>query len=932
MIRRAVIAGALAVGLAIPMATPAITAIAAPSASPLLAQFEHRAGTQPTSLPPGWSADVRGTTTQLTWQSSDEVPLADAPLEFWLGHQLLGTPKPGADGRSFTLDIDSALSGSLQGLRVTIGGLPVNAAGQPRPIPTPEAPASGPAPTGVAETQPSTIDPGLPGRFATKTSEYSLPGVKLTGLPKDVEVQGVVVRPTDAPGPRPLVLFLHGRHGTCYRGGPDGRASGAWPCPTNWQPIPSYRGYLDAQQLLASQGYVTVSISANGINGQDYRTIDGGAQARSELVRHHLALFHAWNTVGGAPFGSTLVGRVDLDRVMLVGHSRGGEGVNRAAIDSTTSDPWRIDSQVLIGPTAFGRQTAPGVDTEVLLPFCDGDVSDLQGQQYIDQARDLFGTTPDPALRSAVLVMGANHNFFNKEWTPGDAVAPAFDDWGGRTGYCGKRSDTRLSAADQRNVGAVYIATAARAFIKNDPDALELIDGSDLRPPSIGDAAVQVAALGANRTRLLTFQAHTEIHSVDALALVCRGYRTSKDQPTCAPGVSKWSQPHFLQMYGASEAPPSSALRMRWQQPGAHVTVPLPSPVDLTASSSLDLRVAVRPESGKAAFDVVVGDGSGHVAHLGSQTLYALPGDHGLSRLWAQAIRLPLPDQSAMDFSDVEWIRFVGDSRDGRVVVLDAYGRAPGVSDAARPTLPRVDVQDVTITEGDGGQHFEEITLDITGHPVGGERFYVDASSDGRGGDSVKSVFRVRPGQTTVTVPFPVSGDKRDDYRIRSSLTVKALTGIITGDYSGFVTTRDDDPAPNAVIDAPVQVTTEGSALHWVVQLDHRSDKSIGWQVKPVVAGDNELTVGDLPDRYRRHHNLGSYPDDTKLSETRLHMSAYLRPGRLATEFVLPIKVDEVSELPETVTLRQVRPSESPLPSDLFGTVTDVATRLGQPR
>ena len=599
MNRRALITSALAVGLAIPIAVPTITASAAPSTSRLLDRFEHGTSTQATSLPQGWSVNVNGTTSRLTWRSTDDVPVADAPLEFWLGRQLLGTPKPEADGKSFTLAVDSPLSGSLQGLRVTIGGLPVNAAGHPRTIPTPETPTSVQAPTGVAETQPSTIDPGLPGRFATTTSEYSLPGVKLTGLPKNVEVQGVVVRPTDAPGPRPLVLFLHGRHSTCYRGGADGRSSGAWPCPTGWQPIPSYRGYLDAQQLLASQGYVTVSISANGINGQDYRASDGGAQARSELVRHHLALFNQWNTVGGQPFGSTLVGRVDLDRVMLVGHSRGGEGVNRAAIDSTTSDPWRIDSQVLIGPTAFGRQTAPGVDTEVLLPFCDGDVSDLQGQQYIDQARDLFGSTPDPALRSAVLVMGANHNFFNKEWTPGEAVAPAFDDWGGRTGYCGKKSATRLSSADQRNVGAVYIATAARAFIKDDSAALALLDGSDLRPPSIGDAAVQIAALGANRTRLLTFQAHTEIHSVDALALVCRGYRISKDQPTCAPGVSKWSQPHFLPMYGAPDAPPSSALRMRWRQPGAHVKVPLPSPVDLTASSSLDLESPSARKVGK---------------------------------------------------------------------------------------------------------------------------------------------------------------------------------------------------------------------------------------------------------------------------------------------------------------------------------------------
>ena len=53
------------------------------------------------------------------------------------------------------------------------------------------------------------------------------------------------------------------------RAAPRTTLTGDWPCPTGTQPIPSHRGYLQDQKLLASQGYVTVSISANGINGQD---------------------------------------------------------------------------------------------------------------------------------------------------------------------------------------------------------------------------------------------------------------------------------------------------------------------------------------------------------------------------------------------------------------------------------------------------------------------------------------------------------------------------------------------------------------------------------------------------------------------------------------------------------------------------------------
>jgi len=903
------------------MAAPALSAPTAPPSSP--ARSEQGLSLQRHSLPPGWSVRESVATTELTWRSTDPIPLADAALEFWLGRQLLGTPKPEADGKSFTLVLQGRLPGLASNLRVTIGGAPIDASGEPRVTAQPETPAPN-LPLRLPDTRRSSVDPGLPGSYETTTSEYSLAGVQLTGLPHDVEVQGMVVRPQGTAGPKPLVLFLHGRHSTCYRGGPDGRSSGDWPCPTNWQSIPSYRGYLDAQQLLASQGYVTVSISANGINGQDFAASDGGAQARSELVRHHLDLFDRWNTSGGQPFGSAMVDRIDLDRVMLVGHSRGGEGVNRAAVDTTPSDPWVVDSQVLIGPTAFGRQTAPGVDTAVLLPFCDGDVSDLQGQQYVDQARDLFGGTTDPALRSAVLVMGANHNYFNKEWTPRQAVAPAWDDWGGRGGYCGKDAPTRLSPKEQRNVGAVYIASAARAFVKDDADALALLDGADVRPASIGDAAIEVAALGANRTPLLTFSPRTEMRSVNALALVCRAYRVSQDQPTCAPGVSSWSQPHFLPMYGAYDAPPSSALRMRWRQPDAHVKVQLPAPVDLTQSSALDLRVAVHPGSGRAKLEVAIGDGSGHVARLGGRALSSLPGDQRLSKVWGQTLRLSLPQQSTMDFSDVQWIRFVGGSRQGRVVVLDAHGRAPGIPAAPRPTLPRVDVRDVTVKEGDDGQRFEEITLDVTGQQTGTGRLYLEASGSRRDAAPVKTVVRIRPGQSTVTVPFPVTGNTRDGYHTRSQVTVKAVSGIVTGDYSGVITIRDDDPPPNVVIAEPVQVGTEGNELRWVVQLDHRTDKFVGFQVRPVASGDNELTVSDLPDRFVRRENLDSYPADTKLSETRLRLTTYMRSRQLTTEFVLPLRADAVAEGIETVTLRETARSELPLPSKLFGTVHDI--------
>jgi hypothetical protein len=78
-----------------------------------------------------------------------------------------------------------------------------------------------------------------------------------------VEVVAEVTAPANDIGPMPLVLFLHGRHSTCYLGGPDGEESGDWPCPDGWRPVPSYTGYRYIADVLASQGYLTVSIAAN---------------------------------------------------------------------------------------------------------------------------------------------------------------------------------------------------------------------------------------------------------------------------------------------------------------------------------------------------------------------------------------------------------------------------------------------------------------------------------------------------------------------------------------------------------------------------------------------------------------------------------------------------------------------------------------------
>ncbi|MFI5898326.1 hypothetical protein ACIA5D_50445 [Actinoplanes sp. NPDC051513] len=229
----------------------------------------------------GWSVEDG----RLVWRAGTKVPMGDAAVEFWAGDKLLGRPRPAADGKSFSLELGQVKS--LSELSVRAGGKRIDKAPE-TPALRKSAVSSGPDTRAV-----NAVDPGKPGPYRSITGEYDLAPVKLPDFPEKVEMRAVVVAPVGAKGPRPLALFLHGRHTVCYRGA-DEDVPQEWPCPEGAEPIPSYRGYLQAQRLLASQGYVTVSISANGINGQDWDSEDGGAQARSSLVRLHLARWADW--------------------------------------------------------------------------------------------------------------------------------------------------------------------------------------------------------------------------------------------------------------------------------------------------------------------------------------------------------------------------------------------------------------------------------------------------------------------------------------------------------------------------------------------------------------------------------------------------------------------------------------------------------------
>lgn len=289
------------------------------------------------------------------------------------------------------------------------------------------------------------------GPLAVTSAEYKFdPTLDLDVSGMATELWARVYRPVNLTNPPyPLLVFLHGNHGTCgfFPFPPpnqnirsDNRTQytfyGTCPTELGYVVTPNHLGYTYIAERLASWGYIVVSINANrGVTAAPGTSDDLGVNlVRGRLILRHLQRLSEWNTNGGTPpsLGVDLQGMLDFNNVGLFGHSRGGEGV-RAAYDQyrDPGSPWpaRIPDPINfaaifeLGPVDGQTSrilTADGTTWNVLLPTCDGDVSDLQGIKPFNRMMRITNESP-ATQKSSFTVWGTNHNFYNTEWQLSDS-------------------------------------------------------------------------------------------------------------------------------------------------------------------------------------------------------------------------------------------------------------------------------------------------------------------------------------------------------------------------------------------------------------------------------------------------------------------------------------------------------------------------------
>ncbi len=365
----------------------------------------------------------------------------------------------------------------------------------------------------------------------------------------------------EGPGPFPLVLVVHGNHDMKEYSDP---------------------GYQWLGELLASRGFILASIDENFLNGG----IRGENDARGWMLLKHLEVFRALNDSSGKP----LHGRIDMSRIALMGHSRGGEAVAIAGAfnrlpaypdDATRKFNFNFNIRALVAIAPVDGQYLPAEQPTPLSDYNylvihgshDGDVSSFNGLVQYNRIRY---TKPSDMFKSAIWMYRANHGQWNTVWNNRD---------NGEFTPRSTHMDALISGEQQRQFGRVIISGFLEATTngKNEYRAMfqDYRAAGDWLPPTMYLARYN----DAKTTLLATFD-----EDVDVSSGTLPGVRITTDS------LSTWKENDVQSR--SRQSFKSNVVTVGWNNtPVGKDTTKDRAPAHFIVSLSDSLRTAIAPSA-----------------------------------------------------------------------------------------------------------------------------------------------------------------------------------------------------------------------------------------------------------------------------------------------------------------------------------------------
>lgn len=444
-------------------------------------------------------------------------------------------------------------------------------------------------------------------------------------------------------GPFPLAVFAHGNHNPNENSTP---------------------GYLYLCRLLASHGVIAATIDVNFLNGFNFGENDGRAIVHLE----HLRQFRTWNNTAAHP----LHGKVDLNRILIVGHSRGGEAVGHGSFfnrqpsvggvlldGSAGLGPYRfgITAALAIAPTdrQFTPPTGPTVvpDSYVIIHGSkDSDVFTFEGYHTYERAHavDLANpTVSDGKFKAMLWVHKANHNQFNSVWAPETPPGVA------------------MPRPDQEQIAMVHIGAVAQAVLLDRKEYFAVLHDHAAAGPWEPPGTELVSQY--QDARRIFVQHNQEGLTPPVVSLPVQG-------TVAADGVAAARQLTAL----VGGAPTSTiTLRLAWNALGSRLLLQVdPSTLPAERYRVLSLRVGQSTEPPNALnrdmdLSLEVSSGSKTVSIPASslhRLLYPDAPPFGPAKIVMQSLRLPVGRllECGVDPSDLRSIALVFDRRPAGVV------------------------------------------------------------------------------------------------------------------------------------------------------------------------------------------------------------------------------------------------------------------------
>jgi hypothetical protein len=366
----------------------------------------------------------------------------------------------------------------------------------------------------------------------------------------------------DRDDPAPLVLIVHGNH-------PMEAASD--------------EGYGWLAEDLASHGYVVASVDQTFLNLSVTRGFDLGDEndARAWLLLEHLRLWEGWQTDPD----DHLYGTADLDRVALIGHSRGGEAVAHAALFNQLGrypedarvpldSGYGIDAVIAIAPIdgqyqpAGRRTTLDDVSYLTLHGGRDGDVSSFVGLRQYERT-SFSGRTF--AAKAAIYLEDANHGQFNTVWGRRDLP-----------GVAGRMLETAalVPGRAQRLDARTAITAFLDVTLRDEASGLEVLS-APYDPGWTGTTRLLTRTADSTQTVIADFS-----EDVDPATATLAGTTIE------APGFTVWREEPVPLRWGGHDA---NAVVLGWEPNSGSpptYTIRLPENPEAADTSTLVLDIA----------------------------------------------------------------------------------------------------------------------------------------------------------------------------------------------------------------------------------------------------------------------------------------------------------------------------------------------------